>query len=85
MSGKFDEAMNDMLRNVEAEARKSVEAGTDKGHNRLMEDLTALFQQAKAYEFHDMLNEKYPMPKQELYKRLQAMAYKVTEGDYDND
>ncbi len=72
------------LDSMEKEARATLEAGKDKGHNELMQDLVELFQQAKALEYHDMLNTKHAMPKMELYKKLQGMALRTSDGDYDN-
>jgi hypothetical protein len=56
----------------------------DAGHKALLADLEALLAEARAFQFHDFRNEKYATPKIALHRKLQAIAEKVTMGDYDN-
>lgn len=66
------------------EAKKKLDAGGDKGHTHLIEDLETILTEAKAFEFHDFLNENYALPKNQLRAYLQRMMEKVEHGDYDN-
>lgn len=56
----------------------------DKGHDKLIYDLSELLNEAKNCEFHDFHNHKYEAPKMELVNKLLQLIGKVKEGDYDN-
>lgn len=54
------------------------------------EEIFRIITEAKAGEFHDFLNDKYPLPKMELHRQLLNanlgdLAKKVVEGEYDNE
>lgn len=56
----------------------------DKGHISLLSDLGDLFTDAERYEFHDVRNNKYALPKVELVNRLNDIATYAKAGKYDN-
>ena len=56
----------------------------NKGHEKLMQDLTELLYEAYNYEFHDFKNKKYATPKVELGNCLSRLRQNVIEGEYDN-
>lgn len=56
----------------------------DKGHTQLIDDITALLEEAKKYEFHDFRNEKYAAPKMELAQKFHELRQGVISGKYDN-
>ena len=58
---------------------------TDKGHERLIEDLKELLKEAENYEFHDFKNTKYATPKVTLHVKLLTIDKKVQNGNYDNE
>lgn len=55
----------------------------DEGSKQLIKDLEELLEEAKAGEFGDFTNEKYPAPKLALANKLGNMKVKVMEGEYD--
>ncbi len=57
---------------------------TDKGHKGLLDDITELYNEVEAYEFHDFKNEKYPAPKISLAQKLHQIRENVINGKYDN-
>lgn len=56
----------------------------DRGHRRLVADITELLREAEAGEFHDFRNEKYAAPKLALHQRLHELDQKMQAGEYDN-
>lgn len=56
----------------------------DKGHDKLISDLSMLLLEAQQYEFHDFRNQRYATPKVELVRQLNQLADNVKNGDYDN-
>jgi len=79
-----NDAMKKMLDDQEQLSREKVKAGTDVGHNALIEDIRDLLIEAEKGEFHDFINDKYPAPKNALAGRLQAIRENVINGKYDN-
>ncbi len=79
-----DEAMKEMVKKLEDDARAKAEAGNDGGHNELADDVQALLNDVKSYEFHDYLNERFASPKAALAEILHTMREKVISGKYDN-
>lgn len=53
------------------------------GSLAFIEELEALLAEAKAGEFDDFANEKYPTPKMTLRNKLLSMANNVINGNYD--
>jgi len=51
--------------------------------NLLVEDLEKLLAEAKAGEFGDFTNEKYPAPKMALAEQLLQLRQNVIDGRYD--
>jgi len=56
----------------------------DKGHELLVEDIRAIYDDVMKYEFHDFKNDKYALPKMELINKLSAMRKSIFAGKYDN-
>ncbi len=79
-----NEFFDEVLKKAEADARAAVEAGTDEGHNELIHDIEALLNDAKNFEFHDQLNERFATPKRTLVEILETIIAKVKNGKYDN-
>lgn len=55
-----------------------------KGHNNLILDILNLLEEAKAGEFGDFTNEKYPAPKMALAEQLLQLRQNVIDGRYDD-
>ncbi len=73
---------DETLSRMEQDARD--ELATNKGHLKLVSNLTALLQEATDCEFHDFLNDKYPAPKMALDDKLTTIRRNMIEGKYDN-
>lgn len=56
----------------------------DKAHYLLVKDLTELLEEAKAGEFGDFTNDKYPAPKMALAEKLNKLRQNVINGRYDD-
>ncbi len=56
----------------------------DSGHIALVDDVSALEEDAKNFEFHDFKSPSNPMPKVALVDRLNEILNKVLTGKYDN-
>jgi len=80
----LNEAMDAMVKDMEAKARKKIEEGTDEGHNALLADLKDVLEQAQELQFHDFLNTKYASPKTELITKLRDIVSNAAQGKYDN-
>ncbi len=55
----------------------------ENGQQILVDDLESLLAEAKAGEFGDFSNDKYPAPKVELARRLSELRINTIEGKYD--
>jgi hypothetical protein len=56
----------------------------DKGHAKLVLDVSILLKQVESFEFHDFKNDKFPEPKMALAEILQYMKDNCINGKYDN-
>lgn len=63
----------------------------DVGHQKMVKDLeemagimNAILGEAKAFQFHDFKNTKYPFPKTILKTKLEWIIEKIIAGEYDN-
>ncbi len=56
----------------------------DEGHNKLIDDLGVVWQEAQSFQFHDFRNSNYATPKVKLVEKLQAIIDGAKEGKYDN-
>lgn len=56
----------------------------DTGDNALLSDITALYKEALAGQFHDFRNTDYPAPKMELVRKLNNLITNTKNGKYDN-
>ena len=72
------------LKKIAEDLEKNPPEDKNKGHEKLMQDLTELLSEAYNYEFHDFKNRKYATPKVELNSKLNILAKNVIEGKYDN-
>lgn len=54
------------------------------GNKKLIKDLEELLEEAKAGEFGDFTNEKYPAPKVALADKLNQLRQNVISGRYDD-
>lgn len=56
----------------------------DKGHEKLIEDISNLLEQVKVFAFHDFKSQAYATPKMELVHYLDHLRDNVIKGNYDN-
>ena len=75
---------NEFLKKLAEDITKNPPEDKNKGHEKLMQDLTELLYEAYNYEFHDFKNKKYAVPKMELKSKLVILAQNVVDGKYDN-
>ena len=56
----------------------------DVGHIALCKDTSTLYREAMNWEFHDLKNGKYPVPKVALVGILETIIERAKNGEYDN-
>ena len=56
----------------------------DKGHEKLIEDIKLVLNEAESFAFHDFKNTEFATPKIVLAQRFEMLAQRVKDGEYDN-
>lgn len=82
--GKNSDAVTAVLNAMAEDLEKNPPEDTRGGHDKLMQDLAELLQEAHEFEFDDFRNKKYSSPKIVLFNKLNELASNVKNGKYDN-